>query len=942
MAGTWGARSFAGAALAAALIAGAGVFRGALTGDRVLSGGSASGNPVVADSMVAFEPWFRFAADHLARDGRLPLWKDTASCGAPLLGNAQSALLFPPNLVYVLLGAPAGGLVLLALLKFALAFTGAALLARHLGARIVGSLVAGFVFAAGGFSTLYALFPLTNASSLLPWLLLAVDRLMQRATPGRTAALAVAGGLLYLSGHPETTFHCMAAACALALGRALWVGGAHGPAVAWARAGAVAGGLALGALLGAAQVLPFLEYVAASDVLVRRAAEPSNPFRSTLGLAAAFLVALGACLWCGRALADSKRRALPWALAFAVALLATLALRREGAGPAVPATLLAADWLGVVSDPSAIASYVANNQAYVGPALALALAGWLFGRPRRTAGVLALIFVLALLVAYEDPLLTPLLELLPPFDLSVNSRVQLAALLAAALLAGLGADALVEPGATPRRGGARLALAGVAVAAACVASLAVDVARAHAYSMPLAGPLQAAEPLRAGVLNAGVAGSDLVVQGWFALPAPPEDAIVLHGAAGAAPARFEAVTDLGGADDARLPESADPLYAFHARLPLAEIRDPGAGVRLLITAVGGGTWLSARLAADGTAWAAFAAAAGPVSRSAWLQLGLLAGALLLAILARSLRGRAAGAAGAAALALSCGGLGAFAEGFHPTVPRDRHFVPGPVVERLRGLGPDARYLAGPGLPSEVGTWFGLKEAGGYDALMPRRTALLLRAALAGGQPLRIEQLRWSEAADARLLGLLAVQAIVRSVEHPAPGTRLFPGGVVVSENPAFLPRARLVPKCEVEPDDARALARLREPDFDPARTVVLAEGSAGGSDAGSAGSAEIAAATPDRVEVAIRATDACHLVLADSWFPGWNAYVDGEPRPLLRADVALRAVRVGPADRTVVFRYEPASYTLGLAVTASAGAAVALLLLLEWRRRRRARKVAAP
>ncbi len=44
-----------------------------------------------------------------------------------------------------------------------------------------------------------------------------------------------------------------------------------------------------------------------------------------------------------------------------------------------------------------------------------------------------------------------------------------------------------------------------------------------------------------------------------------------------------------------------------------------------------------------------------------------------------------------------------------------------------------------------------------------------------------------------------------------------------------------------------------------------------------------------------------YLVLADSWYPGWIAFVDGKPAPIYRADVLFRAVPVMPRQHTVSF-----------------------------------------
>jgi uncharacterized membrane protein YfhO len=65
----------------------------------------------------------------------------------------------------------------------------------------------------------------------------------------------------------------------------------------------------------------------------------------------------------------------------------------------------------------------------------------------------------------------------------------------------------------------------------------------------------------------------------------------------------------------------------------------------------------------------------------------------------------------------------------------------------------------------------------------------------------------------------------------------------------------------------------------------------------------------------VQAGRAGYVVLADAFDPGWRATVDGEPAPLLRANVAFRAVAV-PAGRHVVeMVYRPRAVILGLALT---------------------------
>lgn len=57
------------------------------------------------------------------------------------------------------------------------------------------------------------------------------------------------------------------------------------------------------------------------------------------------------------------------------------------------------------------------------------------------------------------------------------------------------------------------------------------------------------------------------------------------------------------------------------------------------------------------------------------------------------------------------------------------------------------------------------------------------------------------------------------------------------------------------------------------------------------------------------------VVFNESYAPGWHAWVDGNPQPILRAYGLFMAVAVEKGPHTVDFRYEPASFRLGLFIT---------------------------
>jgi uncharacterized membrane protein YfhO len=77
----------------------------------------------------------------------------------------------------------------------------------------------------------------------------------------------------------------------------------------------------------------------------------------------------------------------------------------------------------------------------------------------------------------------------------------------------------------------------------------------------------------------------------------------------------------------------------------------------------------------------------------------------------------------------------------------------------------------------------------------------------------------------------------------------------------------------------------------------------------------------------VRCSSPALAVLSEIFYPAWNAYVDGERAPLVRADYCLRAVPLRPGEHMLELRYESATFATGsLVTTASLAAAVALVL----------------
>jgi hypothetical protein len=70
-----------------------------------------------------------------------------------------------------------------------------------------------------------------------------------------------------------------------------------------------------------------------------------------------------------------------------------------------------------------------------------------------------------------------------------------------------------------------------------------------------------------------------------------------------------------------------------------------------------------------------------------------------------------------------------------------------------------------------------------------------------------------------------------------------------------------------------------------------------------------------------------YLFLSETYYPGWNAYLDDHPTELYRADLAFRAVYVPSGEHVISFRYEPMWIRIG-AIISIISLAITFLVLI--------------
>jgi Bacterial membrane protein YfhO len=152
-----------------------------------------------------------------------------------------------------------------------------------------------------------------------------------------------------------------------------------------------------------------------------------------------------------------------------------------------------------------------------------------------------------------------------------------------------------------------------------------------------------------------------------------------------------------------------------------------------------------------------------------------------------------------------------------------------------------------------------------------------------------------------------------------------------------LPRAFMVSNVITVTDDDgsvnAALQVMDTPNFDPRTTAVIAADDLP-TVSGGMGEATITHYEAEHIEITVNAAQAGYLVLAEAWYPGWRAWVNGLETPVHRADVLFRAVQVPAGASSVVFTFAPTAYPLALWISAAAWGMLALWGL--WTARRQA------
>ena len=171
-------------------------------------------------------------------------------------------------------------------------------------------------------------------------------------------------------------------------------------------------------------------------------------------------------------------------------------------------------------------------------------------------------------------------------------------------------------------------------------------------------------------------------------------------------------------------------------------------------------------------------------------------------------------------------------------------------------------------------------------------------------------------------------------------TEVYSDEVRIYEFSRPLPRAALFSAAEILPDE-EVLRRLKDFEFNPEERIILSAESLPNADKAIVNSFATAVPVPYRgaritsydsqaVRIETESPAPALLLLNDTNYSGWKAFVNGRPASILQANYLFRAVVVPTGNAVIEFHYEPISLQIGAVVSLGGLAAICIPIFVAW------------
>jgi len=189
--------------------------------------------------------------------------------------------------------------------------------------------------------------------------------------------------------------------------------------------------------------------------------------------------------------------------------------------------------------------------------------------------------------------------------------------------------------------------------------------------------------------------------------------------------------------------------------------------------------------------------------------------------------------------------------------------------------------------------------------------------------------------DTRLLNLLNVKYVVSHNSMRAYGYNKVNESPYASIylNDEWLPRAILLRRQIVMRDEDAVFDYITSKKFDPKKEIIFEDNIEIDNVANSnieipeKDRVDILEYEPSRVNIDVSCKKEAFLLLSDTYYPGWKAYIDNKEAKIYRANYFLRAVKVPQGEHLVEFIYDPLSFRIGAFISIIALLSLIIYLL---------------
>ena len=277
--------------------------------------------------------------------------------------------------------------------------------------------------------------------------------------------------------------------------------------------------------------------------------------------------------------------------------------------------------------------------------------------------------------------------------------------------------------------------------------------------------------------------------------------------------------------------------------------------------------------------------------------------------------------------------------FNPFVPVSYMYPPHAVSEYLSKQKVPERFwgYGTAAIDANIATYVRIYSPDGYDPLYPKWYGEFIGAAKNGQLIRTFTNSTRSDAAIAsgfgetdfqsnrfrrQILRALGVSTILDRVENGTTEKTFPPGKYMLTpvsdwrvftdvESPLIVRIAGLSTIARTKEEFERAFFH---PSFDPSSQVIYYDPSP--PPLSGTGSVTVTAYTSNTVEASTDTQGTTMMVVANTYYPGWRAYIDGQPASLSRVNWTMNGVALPEGKHTVTLRYEPSSFQIGVWVSA--------------------------